>query len=136
MNSFHVPRPKLTCTIDVTVVEDGQEALDAVRKSMDLTCSTLALVFMDIQMPNMDGIVSTKCIRELGFSAPIIALTAFADESNREACMKAGMNAFLGKPLKRPALKQILEEFGKLVQEGTRKSDAIKPAKVPTITDN
>ena len=60
-------------------------------------------------MPNMDGIESTKRIRQLGFSAPIIALTAFADESNREACLNAGMNAFLAKPIKRPSLKQEIK---------------------------
>jgi len=38
-------------------------------------------------MPNLDGIQSTKLIREVGFCAPIIALTAFADELNRRACM-------------------------------------------------
>jgi osomolarity two-component system sensor histidine kinase SLN1 len=96
----------------VIVAEDGQEALDKVQKSMDPNSPHFDVVFMDIQMPNMDGIESTKRIRELGFSAPIIALTAFADESNREACMNAGMNAFLGKPIKRPSLKQVLEEFG------------------------
>jgi osomolarity two-component system, sensor histidine kinase SLN1 len=78
---------------------------------MDSNSPHFTLVFMDIQMPNMDGIESTKRIRELGFSAPVVALTAFVDESNREVCMKAGMNAFLGKPIKRPLLKQVLEEF-------------------------
>jgi osomolarity two-component system, sensor histidine kinase SLN1 len=52
-----------------------------------------------------------QLIRELGFCAPIIALTAFADESNRRACMEVGMNGFLPKPIKRNALKQILQEF-------------------------
>jgi osomolarity two-component system, sensor histidine kinase SLN1 len=97
----------------VTVAEDGQEALDKVEKSMDPNSLHFDIAFMDIQMPNMDGIESTRRIRALGFSAPIIALTAFADESNREACMNVGMNAFLGKPIKRPLLKQVLEEFGK-----------------------
>ena len=125
-----VPRSELTPTIDVTVVEDGQQALDAVQKSMDPNNPHLALVFMDIQMPNMDGIVSTTLIRELGFSAPIIALTAFADESNREACMKAGMDAFLGKPLKRPALKQVLADFGRPGLECDNGNDTNEPAAV------
>ena len=68
------------------------------------------LVFMDIQMPNLDGIQSTKLIREMGFSAPIVALTAFAEESNMKECMESGMDFFLPKPIRRPALKQVLKE--------------------------
>ena len=132
----HIPRSELTSTIDVTVVEDGQQALDAVQKSMEPNNPHLDLVFMDIQMPNMDGIVSTTLIRELGFSAPIIALTAFADESNREACMKAEMNAFLAKPLKRPALKQVLEEFGRSSLECDNGNDTKEPSVVPEMTEN
>lgn len=43
-------------------------------------------------MPKMDGIESTRRIRELGFKAPIVALTAFDHETNRNACYEAGMN--------------------------------------------
>lgn len=66
------------------------------------------VIFMDIQMPRMDGIQSTREIRELGCDLPIVALTAFTDESNREACANVGMQDFLGKPIKRPALREIL----------------------------
>lgn len=66
------------------------------------------MILMDVQMPRMDGIQSTRKIREIGFDGPIVALTAFTDDSNREACSEAGMQAFLGKPIKRPALKEIL----------------------------
>ena len=70
-----------------------------------------SMIFMDIQMPHLDGIQSTRCIRELGFSAPIVALTAFTDESNRAACEDVGMNSFLPKPIRRTALKQVLAQF-------------------------
>jgi osomolarity two-component system sensor histidine kinase SLN1 len=66
---------------------------------------------MDIQMPNMDGIESIRQIRSLGFTMPIVALTAFADESNRTACMEAGTDAFLPKPIKRAALKDVVRQF-------------------------
>ena len=75
------------------------------------------LVFMDIQMPNLDGIQSTKLIREMGFSAPIVALTAFAEESNMKECMESGMNFFLPKPIRRPALKQVLKRFTTIPEE-------------------
>ena len=75
------------------------------------------LVFMDIQMPNLDGIQSTKLIREMGFSAPIVALTAFAEESNMKECMASGMDFFLPKPIRRPALKQVLKKYCTTIPE-------------------
>lgn len=46
-------------------------------------------------MPNLDGLQSTRLIRQMGFSAPIVALSAFAEESNIKDCMESGMNMFL-----------------------------------------
>jgi osomolarity two-component system sensor histidine kinase SLN1 len=65
---------------DVTVAKDGQEALDRVRESME-TKTPYNLIFMDVQMPNLDGLQSTRLIRQSGFSAPIVALTAYAEVS-------------------------------------------------------
>lgn len=75
------------------------------------------LVFMDVQMPNVDGIQSTKLIREMGFSAPIVALTAFAEKSNEDECMASGMDYFLAKPIRRPALKQVLKKYCATIPE-------------------
>lgn len=86
-------------------------------------------------MPNMDGLRSTRLIRQMGYSGPIVALSAFAEESNVKDCMDSGMNMFLrweasayytaqssrltkdSKPIRRPALKQVLERFA-AVPEG------------------
>jgi osomolarity two-component system, sensor histidine kinase SLN1 len=46
-------------------------------------------------MPNLDGLQSTRLIRQMGYSAPIVALTAFAEESNVQECMNSGMDMFL-----------------------------------------
>jgi osomolarity two-component system sensor histidine kinase SLN1 len=46
-------------------------------------------------MPNLDGLQSTRLIRQMGYSAPIVALTAFAEESNVKECMDSGMDMFL-----------------------------------------
>lgn len=62
-------------------------------------------------MPNMDGHESTEQIRALGHKAPIIALTAFADESNVKRCFESGMDCFLAKPIKRPQIKQMLKLY-------------------------
>lgn len=72
---------KLEDVYDVTVAKDGQEALDKVRESMERQMP-YNLIFMDVQMPNLDGLQSTRLIRESGFSSPIVALTAYAEESN------------------------------------------------------
>lgn len=102
--------------LDVTIAKDGQEAFDKVRESMSRG-ERFDLVFMDIQMPNLDGIQSTKLIRGMGFSAPIVALTAFAEKSNEDECMASGMDYFLAKPIKRPALKQVLKKYCATIPE-------------------
>jgi osomolarity two-component system sensor histidine kinase SLN1 len=66
---------KLEDVYDVTVAKDGQEALDKVKESMERQ-TPYNLIFMDVQMPNLDGLQSTRLIRQSGFDAPIVALTA------------------------------------------------------------
>lgn len=121
---------KLEDIYDVTVAKDGQEALDLVKESMSATGEgnkkgPFNLIFMDVQMPNLDGLQSTKLIRECGFDAPIVALTAFAEESNVKDCLDSGMNYFLSKPIRRPALKKVLKEYCSTIQEVDE--DAITP---------
>ena len=68
-------------------------------------------------MPNLDGLQSTRLIRQMGYSAPIVALTAFAEESNVKECYDSGMDHFLSKPIRRPALKQVLKKFSTIPEE-------------------
>jgi len=107
---------KLEDVYDVTVAKDGQEAFDTVKAMMD-EGKRFDLIFMDIQMPNLDGLQSTRLIRQMGYSAPIVALTAFADETNIKQCMDSGMDMFLSKPIRRPALKQVLQKFATIEEE-------------------
>ena len=81
------------------------------------------LIFMDVQMPNVTGIQSTRLIREIGYSAPIVALTAFAEESNVKECMDSGMDYFLPKPIRRPALKQVLKRYCPTIPEGSEETE-------------
>ncbi|KAI0406016.1 osmosensing histidine protein kinase SLN1 [Xylaria palmicola] len=107
---------KLEDVYDVTIAKDGQEAYDMVKANME-NDTHFDLIFMDIQMPNVDGLQSTRLIRKMGYSAPIVALTAFSDESNVKNCIESGMNEFLSKPIRRPALKRVLKKFATILEE-------------------
>ncbi|KAF2182588.1 putative histidine kinase HHK5p [Zopfia rhizophila CBS 207.26] len=117
---------KLEDVYDVTVAKDGQEALDKVKESMERQ-NPYNLIFMDVQMPNLDGLQSTRLIRQSGFSAPIVALTAYAEESNVKECLDSGMNFFLSKPIRRPALKHVLKTYCPPIPEEEGESATTPP---------
>ncbi|KAI9699898.1 MAG: Histidine kinase [Bogoriella megaspora] len=122
---------KLEDIYDVTVAADGQEALDLVKATLspDSGAKPYNLIFMDVQMPNLDGLESTRLIRQEGFKAPIVALTAFSEESNVRECMASGMDHFLAKPIKRPALKKVLKAYCYPIEEGEEPPDALEKGK-------
>lgn len=107
---------KLEEIYDVTIAKDGQEAYELVKAAM-ANGQSFDVIFMDIQMPNLDGLQSTRLIRKMGYSAPIVALTAFSEESNVKECIESGMDEFLSKPIRRPALKQVLKKFSTIEEE-------------------
>lgn len=107
---------KLEAIYDVTIAKDGQEAYDLVKATMEKNQS-FDVIFMDVQMPNLDGLQSTRLIREMGYTSPIVALTAFSEESNVKECIDSGMDEFLSKPIRRPALKQVLKKFATIPEE-------------------
>jgi CheY-like chemotaxis protein len=69
------------------------------------------IVFMDHMMPEMDGIETTRAIREMGINVPIIALTANVVEGSRELFLNAGMNDMLMKPIDRAKLNKLLVDW-------------------------
>lgn len=123
---------KLEDIYDVTIAKDGQEAYDLVKINMENN-KRFDVIFMDIQMPNLDGLQSTRLIRKMGYSAPIVALTAFSEESNVKECMESGMDEFLSKPIRRPALKQVLRKFATIEEEPETSSlEKRTPAHTPS----
>ena len=95
---------------EVAIAEDGQEAYDMVRTSL-MQNVPYDLIFMDVQMPNMDGLQATRLIRQAGFINPIVALSAYSDDTNVKGCKDAGMNDFVSKPIQIPRLKMVLKTF-------------------------
>jgi osomolarity two-component system sensor histidine kinase SLN1 len=118
---------KLEDIYDVTIAKDGQEAYDVVKASMEKN-EAFDVIFMDVQMPNVDGLQSTRLIRSMGYTSPIVALTAFSEESNVKECMDSGMNEFLSKPIRRPALKQVLQRFATIPEETETSTLTGKPS--------
>lgn len=71
-----------------------------------------ALIFMDIQMPEMDGMDAARLIRERGFTEiPIIAMTAASMKGDREKCVAAGMNDYISKPIKKEVLYKMIKKW-------------------------
>jgi CheY-like chemotaxis protein len=99
---------KLGYQVDTAV--NGKEALGELSKQ------SYELVLMDCQMPEMDGFEATRLIRRgiggiKNSQVPIVALTAHALKGDREKCIKAGMNAYLSKPLNPHELQDILDTW-------------------------
>ena len=96
----------------IDVANNGQEALDR------LSSSSYHLILMDVQMPVLDGLETTRRIRQNPAWAglPIVAMTAHAMNGDRERCLQAGMNAYLAKPVDHKHLLRLVEQY---LTEGT-----------------
>jgi CheY-like chemotaxis protein len=90
---------------DADYVVNGAEALQKVQDEQ------YDLVFMDFQMPVMDGCEATVEIRKLGHKLPIVAMTASVMDADRQACFDAGMDGFLAKPLSKDKVMAAIRRF-------------------------
>ncbi len=93
----------------VAIADNGREVLDALEKH------DFDLIMMDVQMPKLDGLETTRIIRDSNSSAfdsqiPIIAMTAHAMKEDRERCLSAGMNDYVSKPLSVKGLISVIEK--------------------------
>jgi two-component system CheB/CheR fusion protein len=91
----------------VTEAEDGMEAVEFV-KGMKESRTEFDLVLLDMQMPRMDGYQTARILRQLGFSKPIIALTADAMHGDMNRCLESGCDDYLSKPIDSNALLEMV----------------------------
>jgi signal transduction histidine kinase/CheY-like chemotaxis protein/HPt (histidine-containing phosphotransfer) domain-containing protein len=120
--------------LSVDTVVNGSEAVHAVGHS----ALPYDLVLMDCQMPEMDGYEATRKIRALvtpsGKRLPIIALTAHALQGDRERCIDAGMDDYLGKPISIAGLYRAIAKFLPVVEQGENPVTPPQDAKAATPT--
>lgn len=83
----------------------GKEAIEKVQQE------NYDLIFMDIMMPEMDGVETFKHIKELGFKNPIVTLTADAVDGSREKYLNEGFDEYLSKPVSLDKMNEIIEKF-------------------------
>ncbi len=121
---------KFGCRVDVAA--NGEEAIEATAREV------YDLVFMDCQMPVMDGYAATRSIRlregHTGQYLPIIAMTANAMPGDREKCLDAGMDDYLSKPVDHNRLLTLLQQW--LPAQSLQTSDtgaALETATDPTV---
>jgi len=120
---------KLGCRADVA--GDGREAVDA------LALAPYDLVLMDCQMPNLDGFAATAEVRRReggsGRRTPIVALTANARPEDRQACLAAGMDDFLSKPIAAEALARMVDRYARRVAPLPLSPEAPAAAPPPSV---
>jgi len=113
------------CTVETA--DNGRTALD-----LALT-SQYDLVLMDMQMPIMDGYVATRLLRERGYQAPIVALTAHALLGDEQKCLAAGCTAYLSKPIDS---QRLLAKMARVLTEhppGTAAMPTVAPDARPQL---
>jgi signal transduction histidine kinase/CheY-like chemotaxis protein len=105
--------------IESRIAANGREAVEMLKND------SFDLVFMDIQMPGMDGYSTTRMIRdELKLDIPVIAMTAHAMEGEKEKCISFGMNDHIAKPVRESELDRIFRNFTKTGTNGMHSANA------------
>ena len=114
----------------IDVAGNGQEALEKLERADE----PYNLILMDVQMPVLDGLETTRVIRRNAQwnDLPIIAMTAHAMIGDRERCLQAGMNAYISKPVQQAGLIALIEQY---LASGSGHSSPMAPGGVEPLLD-
>ncbi|MFA4985959.1 MAG: response regulator, partial [Candidatus Brocadiia bacterium] len=108
-------------------VETAADGLEAIEK---VPLREYVLILMDVQMPNMDGIETTRRLKASEYSTiPIAAMTAYAMADDYHRCMDAGMDDFLAKPVRQEALYELLRKYADRVIPPVQPGEPVHPEK-------
>ncbi len=114
----------------VVVANDGRQALDRINEQK------FDIVFMDVQMPEMDGLAATGEIRKSEKSThrhiPIVAMTAHAMKGDKEKCLEAGMDDYVSKPIRR---KDLTDVIARIVERFLTEAPATEQSLAASATD-
>ncbi len=122
---------KAGCRVDVAI--NGYDALEKAQ------ANSYQLIFMDIQMPEMDGITATVEIKKLGLNPPpvIVAMTAYSMQDEKKSILESGLDDYLAKPIKAKNLIQKVQEYlapEKLIPQN--KKDKVDPEENKLVEEN
>ncbi|WP_197996852.1 hybrid sensor histidine kinase/response regulator [Gimesia chilikensis] len=95
---------------EVCLAANGEEAYQAAIQEMERG-TLFDVILMDMQMPILDGYSATRKVRDVGYTGPIISLTANAMEGDRERCLAVGCNDHITKPIDRRQLVEMISEL-------------------------
>ncbi|MEL7001873.1 MAG: response regulator [Bacteroidota bacterium] len=117
---------------NVTTVNSGKKAIEKSKEQL------FDLILMDIQMPDMDGITTSKKIRlsKKNKKTPIIAMTAYSMSGDREKFLKSGMDDFIAKPIKPKVLHAKINKWFKKVKEEQAQEEEIEPVSDKSLDIN
>jgi CheY-like chemotaxis protein len=114
----------------VVVANNGRQAIDRINEQ------AFDIVFMDVQMPEMDGVTATGEIRKseqaTGRHIPIVAMTAHAMKGDKEKCLEAGMDDYVAKPIRR---KDLADVIARIVERFLTKASANGEPTAASATD-
>ncbi|MDO8898719.1 MAG: response regulator, partial [Bacteroidales bacterium] len=106
LNVLYVKRMFKNSGYQLYFAQNGQEAVDVVKQVPEIN-----LVLMDIKMPVMDGLEATRIIKAIRADLPVIAVTAYAANDDRHACMNAGCDEYVSKPFIADELVKLIEKY-------------------------
>jgi len=110
-------------------VLDGAAAVEAALSS------TFDVVLMDVSMPNLDGLEATRILRQRGYTAPIIAMTAHALKGDRDNAFRIGMSGYITKPVRPKAIRDALEKWLPVTLAAPISPEKVKVPKMNAIQE-